>query len=175
MTPPASATASIGTGVGAVPLVLRTPATAGHTYNLPPLYVKNTGTLNSLYTVKVERLANGGDRTVPAAWVHVSPTTFQLGPGALRPIAVKLNVPAGAKAAFYTTDLVASTTTARAPGATALGAAAADKITFQIASTASFPWPAVALSGGVFALALAAWGSRRAGLHPRIRLSWRPT
>jgi hypothetical protein len=170
---PAAATASIGTGVGALPLVLHTPAKAGHTYSLPPLYVKNTGTVTSLYTVKIERIGKNGKRTVPASWVHVHPAIVRLRPGVLTHLEVTVDVPADAPAASYTTDLVATTTTAHAPGATALGAAAADSLSFEVPPTSTFPWLPIGIAAAVILLLGGGWWIRRSDLRPRARLSMR--
>lgn len=170
---PAGARASIGTGVGAVPLVLHTPAKAGQTYVLPWLYVKNTGTVTSLYTVKVERITRGSQRTVPPAWVHVQPPVVRLRPGVLTHLVVTVDVPAGAQAASYTTDLVATTTTQRTPGTTALGAAAADRLSFEVSSPSAFPWLPVGIAAALILLPAGGWWIRRSGLRPRLRMSLR--
>ncbi|HXW59805.1 MAG TPA: hypothetical protein VEJ23_10055 [Solirubrobacteraceae bacterium] len=165
---PAGAFASIGTGVGATPLTLSTPAKAGRTYALRWLYVKNTGSVVSNYAVHAQRLAGGSGRTIPAAWVSVSPARFQLRPDAIRTVGVKVAIPAGTAGGSYLTDLVASTYTHGAPGSTALGAAAADKLVFDVPSSTSFPWLMIVIAGGIACLLGLGWLARRSGVRLRL-------
>jgi hypothetical protein len=170
---PAAATASIGTGVGATPLTLTTPAKSGQTYTFRWLYVKNTGSSPSSYTVYAQRLSPGSARSIPASWIRLSPTGFRLAPGAIRRVTVTLAVPRSATGASYMTNLVASTTAPHAPGATALGAAAADTIAFRIPSTSSFPWLVVVIAGAIGALVALIYTLRRSRVTLRLDLGRR--
>jgi hypothetical protein len=158
---PATAGASIGTGVGAAPLTLRAPAHAGHSYTFRWLYVKNTGTVRSSYLVKTERLSPGPANTIPAGWVQLQPAGFQLAPRAVQRVTVVLRIPASAGGGAYLTDLVASTEAPHTPGATALGAAAADKLAVTIPASSSFPWIVLTVAGGLIAILAGGWGARR--------------
>jgi hypothetical protein len=162
---PGLASASIGTGVGAAPLVLATPAHVGKSYTFHWLYVKDTGTATSSYLVKPERISQGSEKVVPATWIQLAPATFRLRPKEIKRVTVTVNVPFSASSGRYMTDLVATTYAPHRPGATALGAAAADKLTFSIPSSSSFPWIIVAIAGGLVLLLAAGYAVRRSGLR----------
>ncbi len=51
--------ASIGAGVGAAPLIVRGDAHPGDSYRAPDLYVVNTGSKRSAYTIRVKRMVPG--------------------------------------------------------------------------------------------------------------------
>lgn len=165
---PAAAVASIGTGVGAAPLVLTKPAQAGKSYIFHWLYVKDTGTVASTYLVKVERLSPGAAKVVPTGWIRLVPTSFRLGPEEIKRVTVTVNVPFSASSGKYMTNLVATTYAPRRAGATALGAAAADKLSFSIPSTSSFPWVIVLIAVGAALIVAVGFGVRRSGLRLRI-------
>lgn len=159
---PSYATASIGTGVGANPLTIGAAPHAGRTYTLRWLYVKNTGTANSYYVVRVLRLTPGSQRAVPARWVRLTPSAFRLGPGEIERVTVSLAIPAAAPGGRYLTNLLASTYAPHAPGTTALGAAAADQLAFQLPGGSPFPWPIVGVAAGIIAALAAILAIRRA-------------
>jgi hypothetical protein len=159
---PAAASASIGTGVGATPLTLNRSAHPGTTYTVRWLYVKNTGTVRAGYQVRVARLSSGAQETIPARWVRLNPAGFELAPGAIERVTIRLAVPKSAASGSYMTDLVANTSAPHAPGATALGAAAADELSFRIPNNASAPWLLVLIIGGATMLLVAiSWRARR--------------
>jgi len=167
---PAAAFASLGTGVGASPIMLAQPALPGHAYRLPGLYVLNTGTVPSRYQVRVERLSPGGQKTLPADWVTLSQNHFLLRPRHSATVPFTITVPTNAVAGAYLSDLVASTTSARHPGGTAIGAAAATKLGMTVGSPpSSIPWATIVLAvlaalagGGTL------YGVRRSGLRLRL-------
>lgn len=165
---PGVAAASVGTGVGAAPLELARPAHAGRSYTFHWLYVKDTGTVASSYLVKVQRLSPGSAKVVPASWIEFAPHAFRLRPQEIKRVVVTVNVPFSASGGQYMTDLVATTYVPRRAGATALGAAAADKLTFSIPSSSAFPWIIVAVVGGVALLVAVGYGLRRSGLRLRV-------
>jgi hypothetical protein len=171
---PATAGASIGTGVGVAPLTLRAPAHTGHSYTFRWLYVKNTGTVRSSYLVKAERLSPGSANTIPAGWVQLQPAGFQLAPRAIERVTVVLRIPTSAAGGDYLTDLVASTQAPHAPGGTALGAAAADKLAVTIPASSSFPWVVLIVAGGLIAVLAGGWGVRRLVLSHDGRSGDRP-
>jgi len=119
---------------------------AGKTYTVRWLYVKNSGTIRSEYQVKVTRFSPGSSRPVPAGWVRLTPSTFRLSPGAIERVTVSVAIPASAPGGPYLGDLLAATYAGHTPGATALGAAAADQLTFRLPAGRSFPWPIIAIA-----------------------------
>lgn len=165
--------ASIGTGVGAAPLIVRGDARPGDSYLAPDLYVVNTGSTRSAYTVIVKRMVPGGARVIPAGWVNLGIARFELPPRGVRLVPVRVTIPSGAPAGSYMTNLVATTVEHRHAGGAALGAAAAARLVVHVASTSSFPWLDLGLPAGVILAGLGAWLIARSGL--RLRIERQPT
>lgn len=165
---PGAATASIGAGVGAAPLTLGAPAHPGWSYTVHWLYVKNTGTAPSDYLVKVERLSGGSAKRIPVDWVRVAPVAFHLRPRAIERVTVTVAIPRAAGTGAYMTDLVATTFAPHRGGGTALGAAAADRLSFTIPSTSSFPWFWIIVAAAVAAVLGAIYSVRRSGVRLRL-------
>lgn len=149
---PPAASASIGTGVSAMPLSLTRPTPAGSSYSFPRLYVKNTGTVTATYAIHLQRLSPGSQKIVPTPWVQVRPRRLRLTPKAIGAVAVVVALPAGASPGRYMTDLIASTYALHKPGAPSLGAAAADRLTFMIPARGAFPWWLVGIGGAIAGL-----------------------
>jgi hypothetical protein len=165
-----AATASLGTGVTASPVALARPAAPGRAYTLPSLYVVNTGTVRSRYHVRVQRLSPGGERTLPANWVTLHLNDFVLAPHKSATVPGWDGLAADAAAGPYVSNLVASTTTTRRAGGTALGAAAATKLELTVSDPASGPpWAAIGAgtAGGVLLVGLLR-GVQRSRLRIRI-------
>jgi hypothetical protein len=167
---PAAAAASVGTGVGASPIILAQRALPGHAYRLPGLYVLNTGTVASRYHVRVQRLTPGGQNTLPGRWVTLAQNDFLLRPRHSTMVAFTIRVPNHALAGPYLSDLVASTVSARHPGSTAVGAAAATKLGLTVSQTpGSIPWGTIGLAAlAGLLVATAMYGIRWSGLHVRF-------
>jgi hypothetical protein len=166
-----TADASIGTGVGANPLVLSQPAQPGRSYALPALYVVNTGTQHSDYAVRVLRLQRGTQHDVPSAWIHVARAVVGLDAGSSTSVPLTLTVPASAASGEYMSDVVAGTVTAGHIGAE-LGAQAATQLLFTVDAASGLAWP-VPLWGNLAALAAIALGAlvllaRRSGLRLHV-------
>src|SRR5690348_9021901 len=89
---PLRAGASVGTGVGADPIVLSETAHAGQSYTLPALYLVNTGTETSQYAVRVARLEQGKQRNVPASWIVVPTRPISLAPKEATNVPLTLDV-----------------------------------------------------------------------------------
>jgi hypothetical protein len=166
---PLHAGASVGTGVGANPITLADPAQPGHSYALPRLYVVNTGTETSRYSVRVVRIEQGRQHAVPSSWVAVPGDALVLDPKAAVFVPLTLNVPAGAAGGDYMSDLVAGTV---APGATSgasLGAQAATRLLFTVGPAEGGPlWPPplwVELVAGLAVLGALGLAVRRSGLR----------
>jgi hypothetical protein len=140
---PTAAAADVGAGVGASPIALASIAQPGDAYRLPALYVVNTGTVASSYSVRVQRLAPHAGRDVPAAWVHFERNDFTLEPKAWASVPITLVVPAAAARGNYGSDLLVGTTAPRRPGGGAvLGAQAATKLMFRVGDAKrGLPWP----------------------------------
>ena len=167
LTLPAAAAASIGAGVGAIPIVPVAQVHPGASTRFNDLYVVNTGSVRSAYRITVSRITHGSERPVPAGWVDIQHTTLLLAAKQAVWVPVALHVPAGAPPGAYMTNLVATTISAHARGGTAFGAAAAAKLTFTIpgAGGLSLPGWLLPLGAVVAAAVVAALAVKRLGLR----------
>lgn len=171
---PAAAQASIGVGIQAGPVRLSGTAHPGGSYQLPPVYVVNTGTQDESVAIRIERLSPGSGRPVPAAWIRAGGQAIRLSHNQSARIPLELAVPATAAPGQYLSDVVVRGSAALSDGSANLGVAAATKLEFRIApGTAAAPWfsmPGWVLLGvaGVLLLATAAAVARRSGLRISI-------
>lgn len=169
---PAAAGADVGAGVGASPIALGSTAQPGHTYQLPALYVVNTGTVTSTYHFKVERVGVGAGITVPPSWVRFGRNDVRLVAKKTASIPLTLSVPTGASIGSYVSDIIAGTVAARGHGAAIVGAQAATELEFQVGGGGGFPWPwpgwVYGVAGGAAALVLVVWAQRRYGIRVHL-------
>lgn len=171
---PAAAAASIGVGIQVGPVRLAGIAHAGQTYDLPPVYVVNTGTEPETVRLDVQRLSKGTGRDVPRAWFKPGQTDVHLDPKQSATIPVQLVVPADATLGPYFSDVVAHGSASIQAGQTTLGVAAATKLQFTVGKAvpagfwSSLPSPLV-WAGGIIVLAGGGfWLARRAGFRLRL-------
>lgn len=163
-----AATAKIGTGVGADPISLAVPARAGGSYDLPPLWVVNTGDEDGVYRVAVEVGAAGTGRAVPRSWVSVRSDNFELAPGTGRWVPLALHVPRTAAAGRYRGMIVAGTVRENV-GGSGIGAAAATHMEFTVAGPAATKAAGDAPPTGTGAAAVATVVAIAAALRHRRR------
>jgi hypothetical protein len=161
----------VGTGIGVNPIRLASRAEPGNSYRLPSLYVVNTGTQAADYLVKVKRLTQEPGRDVPSAWVRFAHARVRLQPRKTAVIPVSLIVPKQAAHGDYRSNVVVSTYTPRHSRGAALGAAAADELSFTIGSPGSSVWSqswfryfVLVLAATVLVIVLI----RRSGLRLRV-------
>ena len=169
--------ASIGVGIQVGPVRLTGIAHAGQTYDLPPVYVVNTGTEPETVRLEVQRLSKGTGRDVPKSWFKPGQTDVHLDAKQSATIPVQLVVPAGAVPGRYFSDVVAHGSASIEAGQATLGVAAATKLQFTVgkAVPAGF-WSGLATplawAGGVIVLAGGAFLlARRSGLRLRVERS----
>jgi hypothetical protein len=167
--PSTRAHASIGAAIGARAITLERTAQPGRTYQLPAAYVENSGTEPARYHLHVERLSTGTGHTVPRTWVIPARNDFLLAPHKSVYVPLKLELPSGAAAGRYLSDVVAAAGPPRAVRGTTLGAAAATKLIFHVAD------PGFALPGWVIdalislaAAGLIAFAIQRSGIRIRF-------
>ena len=129
---PAAAAASIGVGIQVGPVRLAGIAHAGQTYDLPPVYVVNTGTEPETVRLEVQRLSRGTGRDVPKSWFKPGQTDVHLDPKQSATIPVQLVVPADATLGPYFSDVVAHGSASIEAGQATLGVAAATKLQFTV-------------------------------------------
>ena len=174
---PAAAAASIGVGIQVGPVRLAGIAHAGQTYDLPPVFVVNTGTEPETVRLEVQRLSKGTGRDVPKSWFKPGQTDVHLDPKQSATIPVQLVVPADATPGPYFSDVVAHGSASIEAGQATLGVAAATKLKFTVgkAVPAGFwsrlPSP-LAWAGGIIVLAGGGlWLARRSGWRLRVERS----
>lgn len=138
-TAPALAAAGVGVGISANPIELAAPISPARSAALPALYVKNTGSREATYRIRVLNIGVPKGHDVPAAWVHIATPTITLAAGKGSWIELGLTVPPNAPPGHYTSDLVAgSTFGATHTGQTArFGDQAAAAMSFTVAAPAA--------------------------------------
>jgi hypothetical protein len=161
-----------GAGVGANPIVLSAVATAGHEYQLPSLYVVNTGTVPSRYHLKVEQFAPHRGRAVPPHWISFDRNDFLLTPKESTSVKLTLTVPSGTLPGKYVSDVAAGTEVqTRVPGAVA-GAQAATKLMFTVGTGngggIQWPWWLYASIGCSLAIIVLIALQRRYGVQVKV-------
>ena len=171
---PAAAAASIGVGIQVGPVRLAGIAHAGQTYDLPPVYVVNTGTEPETVRLEVQRPSHGTGRDVPESWFKPGQTDVHLDPKQSATIPVQLVVPADAKPGPYFSDVVAHGSASIKAGQATLGVAAATKLKFTVGKAvpagfwSGLPSP-LAWAGGIIVLAGGGFLlARRAGFRLRL-------
>lgn len=139
--PAAVADASIGIGIQAGPVRLTGNAHPGGGYQLPAVYVVNTGSEDESVVLKIQRISPGHGLTIPSSWIHVSSSPVRLGHNQSARLPLQLNVPANAKPGRYFSDVIAHGSASLNAGRANLGVAAATGLDFTIApGAASHPW-----------------------------------
>lgn len=172
---PIGARANVGAGVGASPITVAAPLHPGDTIRFPPLLVANTGSEPAVYHVSVQQFGpTANTRPVPAGWVLFGANDVTIPPGKGVNITVTVRLPSEVAVGAYESLLIASTRPASATGTTALGAAAATNLTFNVTAGQAglgltLPPPGTLIPIGVFALLAAALLTvRRLGLALRL-------
>jgi hypothetical protein len=172
--PASVAEASIGIGIQAGPVRLSSAAHPGGTYQLPAVYVVNTGSDEESVALKIERISPGTGLTVPPSWIHVSGGAVRLGHNQSARIGLQLSVPANARPGRYFSDVVAHGSGSLIAGNANMGVAAATGLDFTIApGAASHPWLTVPswfwpALGGLVVIAAAVLFFRSSGLRIRV-------
>jgi hypothetical protein len=169
---PVRSEASIGIGVQDGPVRLASVASPGHSYDLPPVGVINTGTHAEAVGVRIERVSPGPGRPVPPSWVQATGPSVRLLPRHATRIPLKLTVPADAKPGAYLSDIVVVAVTPASAGKANIGVAAATKLEFRVGpapapGAAVPPWTWWA-AGGLVLLTIVTVGIRRSGLRIRV-------
>jgi hypothetical protein len=120
------------TGVGIMPGIIRVDETLlpGQYYNLPSIQVRNTGTEACNYKVELARMAEQEELEPPAELIVMSPTHFQLEPGASQTVSLSLSIPVKAKPGDYLGYIEAHPVVEG--GGMSVGVAAATKLYFTI-------------------------------------------
>lgn len=172
---PVAASASIGVGIQAGPVRLGSVAQPGQTYDLPPVYVVDTGTEPESVRLDVKRLSHGPERDVPPSWIQATGPDVKLSAHQSAYIPVKLVVPSDAKPGAYMSDVVAHGSAGLTAGQANLAVAAATKLEFRVGGhpvspglLAGFPGTLAWVALVLVLIAAAVLILRRSGLRIRI-------
>ena len=130
---PPVALARLGVGVGIGKIQVDQILKPGMIYELPPLTVLNTGDEVADYEVIVSHHQDQKQIIPAQEWFSFSPATFQLNPGKVQAVAVKLNLPLKIAPGDYFAYLEAHPTKKAGGGSTTVGVAAAAKLYFTVA------------------------------------------
>ena len=110
---------------------VETPLVAGKSYQLARLSVRNPGTLRTTYDLVVTPIRTAS-RTPQPSWIRFSPQQVTVQAGREQAVTVSLKLPKGAAAGRY--EILVGARVAPATSGMAIGAAAAARLTFTIAS-----------------------------------------
>jgi hypothetical protein len=131
---PSIALARVGVGVGIGKIEIDKPLKPGGVYDLTSLVVLNTGDEASDYEITVAYQSEQPEFRPDKEWFSFSPVSFNLKPGAVQSVGVKLTLPVKVKPGDYFGYLQGQpkvkTNTA---GGAAIGVAAATKLYFTVA------------------------------------------
>jgi hypothetical protein len=142
--PAAVAEASIGIGIQAGPVRLSGHAHPGGSYQLPAVYVVNTGSQDESVVLRIQRISPGHGLTIPPSWIHVSSSPVRLGHNQSARLPIQLTVPSDAKPGLYFSDVIAHGSGSVNAGHANLGVAAATGLDFTVAAGAA-PHPGLAI------------------------------
>lgn len=134
---PAAANQGVSVNLGSIRI--DEPLARGHDYRLPEMVVSNPGTSTSTYVMEVRAVKDQANLPLEEDWFSMNPERFQLDAGASRAVSIALHVPEDAPTGTYG-GLVAASIVPATQGAS-VGAAAAAKLTFEVARPASILSP----------------------------------
>lgn len=129
-----AALANLGAGIQGIPVELKSAAWPGTTVNLPPVYIKNTGTEAGQFTLRLEPLEKPKGRKIPTGWVRFVDNSVKLDPNVGRNVAMTLTVPKSARQGTYRAQIVVTTASGQTPNGAAVGAAAGTTLRFAVAN-----------------------------------------
>lgn len=129
---PASALASVGVGVGTGRIVVNEHLRSGGIYKLPPITVFNTGTEKAVYTMSVTLNEKQPQLKPNPQWFSFAPRQFTLAPHQSQAVIPTFHPPVKTQPGKYFAYLEAHPDRTVKQGTTAVGVAAATKLSFSI-------------------------------------------
>jgi hypothetical protein len=132
---PASACARLGVGVNVGRIRVDEALAAGGVYELPPIGVINTGDEPGSYTLTFVPISGQKELSPDDAWFTRTPETFELAPGAVRTVQIRLTLPVNAEPGDYFALASASPVQKTAAKGATIAVAAASKLTFTVKQT----------------------------------------
>jgi len=123
----------VGVGIGIGKIIVEDKLKSGQIYNLPNIPVINTGDDPATYRVEITFNQSQSQHFPQASWFTFSPNDFELQPGEIKTVKVNLNLPLKTTPGDYFAYVEAHPVVpSRTDGSTALGIAAASKLSFTI-------------------------------------------
>jgi P pilus assembly chaperone PapD len=163
------ASADVGAGISASPVVLSKPARPGSQHTVGGVRISNTGTDPAIMELSLQPADDG--LTVESAWVRFEPGSVRLDPKAATEVRISLAIPDDARDGEYHAYILVRSAPEAVAGATAVGAAAATDLRFTVRS-GGVPLPPngvfIAL-GILLLLALVAILYRQSGIEISLR------
>ena len=129
---PSFASARIGVGVGTGKIEVEDELKPGTIYELPPLTVINTGDEASHYEVAVSYHEKQSELRPERSWFIFSPQQFELDPGEVQTVTVKVDLPVRVEPGKYFAYLEGHPLKKSESGEASIGIAAAAKLYFTV-------------------------------------------
>lgn len=131
---PQNTLAKIGVGVGTGKIVLDEPLDPGTLYELPSITVLNTGDETGEYELDITYHEQQTQMRPDRSWMSYSPEKFDLAPGEVKEVSVRLALPVKTTPGDYFAYLEARpVATVSNEGGAVIGIAAASKLYFTVA------------------------------------------
>lgn len=129
---PLISSARIGVGVATGKITVEEGLKPGATYVLPNFSVVNTGDENTNYSASIEYKQGIQEMSPPKEWFSMDPNEFNLDPGKVQNVEVRLSIPIKTKPGNYFAFIEAHPVKdAETPGAS-INVAAASKLYFTV-------------------------------------------
>jgi len=129
---PSFSSAKIGVGVATGKIIIEEKIKPGATYILPNFSVVNTGDQNSNYSASIEYKQDIKEMSPPKEWFSMEPSEFNLDPGKVQNIKVKINVPIKATPGDYFVFIEAHPVKTESVSGASINVAAASKLYFTV-------------------------------------------
>ena len=146
---PSNVFASIGVGVGVGKIQVDQKLKPGTIYELPILTVINTGDEPSEYEVAITYHEKQPELMPPESWFEFTPKKFNLNPGEVQEVKIKLNLPVKTEPGKYFAYVEGHPAKKAENGQTRIGVAAAAKLYFTVVPGSFFE--------GIYYKALSFW------------------
>jgi hypothetical protein len=126
----APAAADTGVSIDVARIAVSQKLSPGGEYRLPAFAIRNPGNERTTYGLGVSYVEGQAGKQPPAGWFHFTPSSVTLDGGETRPVATRLDLPAGADPGDYAA-LVGAEIVREQEGAR-VGARAAARLTFVV-------------------------------------------
>lgn len=122
----------VGVGIGTGKIVVQDKLKPGQIYNLPHVAIVNTGDEAAKFEVGISQIEKQKELYPTTSWFIFSPHQFQLEPGKVQIVDIKLNLPLNAKPGNYFAFVEGYPLRKSVAGSATIGVAAAAKLYFTV-------------------------------------------